>query len=165
MTKTAAAGRKHSGPAKTPKALPPADANKPLLPQQLLALTRLTSSKLAAAARDRLKPGQVYEVDFGVRVTGSIALGHDNAYQSNNVPKSIDLVQALLMQFGPRKRQQIVNELITAGIPRTIAPDEQPVEGLAETAAKLIDGLTTTTKGTRRGNVTGDCEVTLIEWS
>lgn len=139
--------------------------SKALLPEQILALTRITSSKLISAARTQVEEGQEYNVDFGVRITGQVIIGHEAEFTANNVPKASDVVQALLAQFGPRKRQQIVSELITVGIPRTIAPEDEPVDGLADLAAKLIDGLTTTTKGSRKGNVTGDCEVRLVEWT
>lgn len=138
---------------------------KRLLPEQILALNRITSDKLIKAARSEVKDGRTYEVDFGVRVVGKLSVGLPSACKYNNVPESADLVQALLAQFGPRKRQQIVNELITAGVARTIAPNDEPIAELPELAARLINGLTTTTSGNRRGNVTGDVDVTLIEWT
>lgn len=155
------------------KAAKKVDAPKPrhvlpeqsLLPEQILALTRITSDKLIKAARSQVKAGKTYDVDFGVRVSGQVIVGHDAEFMANQVPKAVELVQCLLAQFGPRKRQQIVNELLTAGIKRTIAPDDVPVEGLVELAERLIDGLTMTSKGSRRGNVTGICEVRLVEWT
>jgi hypothetical protein len=138
---------------------------RPLLPEQILALTRITSDKLIKSARSRVQAGKTYEVDFGVRVSGQVIVGHDAEFMANQTPKALDLVQCLLAQFGPRKRQQIVDEIIVAGIGKTISQDDVPIDGLAELAERMIDGLTLTSKGSRRGNVTGVCDVTVVEWT
>lgn len=163
--KSTTVARSSDAKSKTKDAQAELPNEKRLLPEQVLALTRITSGKLIAGARSQVDDGTTYDVDFGVRITGQVIIGHEADFTSNNAPKLLELVQALLAQFGPRKRATVVADLMLSGIARTIAPDDKPVDGLAELAAALIDGLTTTTKGTKRGNVTGDVAVQLIEWT
>lgn len=147
--------------------------DRPLLPQQLLALSRVTSDRLLQAARKQVSAGEKYAIDFGVRVSGELIVGHDSSYMGNQVPKSIELVRLLLAQFGPRKRVDIVAEIVADVLrQRSVAAVQQdggPACGendeLTQLAQHLIDSLTTVAPQSRRGAVTGAVAVSLIEWT
>ena len=123
-----------------------------LSPEELHALKIL--AKRAEKVRGLLKPGKV-SLDFGVHITGDLIIGADGQLSSLTKPSSIDLVAALLSQFGPRKRVAIADQLVERGL-RAMTQDPEQTTGLAES---IINALTTHALVDRRGNVTGQFDL------
>lgn len=127
-----------------------------LTPAELHALKHV--SKAADKCRAQLKPGTV-ELDFGVHLTGRLIVGEPSSFSQSSAPTAVDLVAALLSQFGPRKRVAIADKLIEQGLAATIVDGEQ-TRPLAES---VINALTTRALVQRNGNVTGEFEVVPVK--
>lgn len=161
------AKKKASG--KTPEIKPAEKLTAP----QILALNRVTSDKLIKAARNEVTAGEQYDLDFGVRVSGQLVINHDSQFTANIAPKPVELVKALLAQFGPRKRVELVDRLIADGTakhiggPEAKSPEDYAARDaeLSALAERLTAGLTVTSPASKRGAVTGLIEVTPVRWS
>jgi hypothetical protein len=138
---------------------------KELSPAEVVALSKAISETKVKTARKLLKEGETYELDFGVRVQGNLIVGVESNYSSSTKPSSSQLVQALLAQFGPRKRIQIVDLILSLGLKKAISEDEEPDADLELLAGRLVVGLTINSVGTRAGSVTADVDVSPVQWS
>lgn len=124
-----------------------------LTPAQLHAVALV--AKDASKVRDKLTPGE-YSVDFGVQITGTLKVGDVQGFTSSAKPDAIDVIAALLMSFGPKKRFTIA-ESITAEL-------LDAVDDESRTAAKdIFTRLATPISGERRGSVAGKLDVAIID--
>lgn len=138
--------------------------NKILLPPQIIAINRINSEKTTKQAREQLKTGQQYDVDFGLRITGQLTVLPDTEFSQAKAPSQNVLLQILLSEFGPKKRVQVVERLCSAGLESLIQRmDGQP--NLPLLADQLVTGLSQPQSVKRRGSVTGAVLASLVEWS
>lgn len=139
-----------------------------LLPHQLMALTRIATEAKVKVARKQLVEGSTYPIDFGLRITGDMLVGLGSEYPTAVKPSPVDLVALLLAELGPRVRVKLVDRLTAAGVAgmkKTVTPGDKPDAELISLAERLIEGLTATGTGQRRGSVTGKLEAEVIEWT
>ncbi len=111
-------------------------------------------SKQADKLRKELKAGTL-DLDFGVHLTGQLIVGADSQMLQPRKPDTVQLVAALLSQFGPRKRVEIADQLMEHTLSESIKDSEQTLS-LAES---VINALTTRELVARNGNVTGQFEI------
>lgn len=111
-------------------------------------------AKRADDERKQLKVGTL-NLDFGVHITGQLVVGADSKMLQPRKPTPVELVAAMLSQFGPRKRVEIADMIEEAGLAASTKDSEQTL-ALAES---LINSLTTKVLVPRNGNVTGQFEI------
>ena len=103
------------------------------------------TSKAAKERRGELQPG-THDVDVSVRIRGRIVVGEDVLMERTSKPKAERIAALILARFGPRKRRDIVDEILAEG-------DDAPTadENLVE---HLMRGLSSKSPATKAGNVT-----------
>lgn len=143
--------------------------DKELAPEHIVALSKLCSETKLKVARKLLKDGKNYPVDFGVKISGQLIVGHESTFNGSAKPSATDLVKLLLAKFGPKVRMRIVDELLEEHKAATKPPADEDGEVMAAAlellAARLIEGLTSYGPAKRAGAVTGDFKSELIEWT
>jgi hypothetical protein len=133
-----------------------------LLPEQLIAISKIGSEAKLKEARKLLKDGREYSIDFGLRLQGKLNVAARQGCQFSTKPTAVQLVAMLLAEFGPKKRVAIVEGILGN---RTVALVKDREPALQLLAERLITGLTLTVPGSKNGNVTADIAVQTIEWS
>lgn len=128
-----------------------------LTPQQLHALA--VAAKPASKVRDDLKEGHNYRIDFAVRVKGTLSVGATQPTSSATKLDPLLLLAAVLDRLGPRKCKTVVTELLATLAGKKLVVSEEATKQ----ATRLVDSTTVTSSGTKRGNVTGEIEVTPFE--
>ncbi len=114
-------------------------------------------AKEADEKRALLVPGKI-PLDFGLHITGDLIVNANTDARQPSAPKAVELVAALLSQFGPRKRSSIMEQIVDKGLSQSIVDAEQTLA----IAQQMIAELTTHSIVTRRGNVTGTFAVTPV---
>jgi hypothetical protein len=135
---------------------------KQLLPEQLIAISKIGTEAKLKEARKLLKDGREYVIDFGVKLQGKLSVAKRQGCKYTTKPSAEQLVAMLLAELGPRKRVQLVESLIEHRT-ESLVKDRDPE--LLLLAERLINGLTLSVPGSKNGNVTGDFNVDLIAWS
>ncbi|MGB7323619.1 MAG: hypothetical protein WBD31_02020 [Rubripirellula sp.] len=129
-----------------------------LTPVQLHAIAQV--AKGAKPVRDELKVGN-HRPEFTAMFRGELTVGDDQPAASTSAFKPELLLAWLLEQLGPRKRVQVVNALVAATKEVTEKKPLPVDEKTLQLTSRLIRETSTTTKGTKRGNVSGNivCEL------
>lgn len=127
-----------------------------LSPQLLHAIKKVGAD--AEKVRDSLADAKTYKIDAGVHFAGQLVVNPTSQISVSTKPPADLVLAALLSQFGPRKRVEIVEQIIESGLEKAIVDAEQTKQ-LAE---QLLSDLTTRTVTTRRGAVTGIITAELI---
>ncbi len=120
-----------------------------LTPHLLHAIKKVGTE--AEKVRDALADAKTYKIDSTVHFSGSLVVNPTMQITVSAKPPAELVLAALLSQFGPRKRVEIVELIIERGLEQAITDAEQ-TKPLAE---QLINDLTTRSEVTRRGAVTG----------
>lgn len=138
------------------------DPKSELLPEQLIAVSKIGTETKIKEARKLLKDGREYSIDFGLRLKGKLNVAARQGCQYSTKPTSVQLVAMLLAEFGPKKRVSIVDGILGN---RTVSLVKDRDPELLLLSERLINGLTLTVPGSKNGNVTADIAVETIVWT
>ncbi|WP_145176765.1 hypothetical protein [Rubripirellula lacrimiformis] len=129
-----------------------------LSPVQLHAIAQV--AKGASKVRDELTVGN-HRPEFTAMFRGELTVGDRQPASSTSAFNSEQLIAWLLDQLGPRKRVQVVNALVAATKEVTKAKPLPVDEKTLQLTSRLIRETSTTSSGTKRGNVAGKivCEL------
>lgn len=125
-----------------------------LTPAQLHALQLI--AKPAKGVRSKLSAGP-HDVDFGLQINGTVHVSGNQSITVSSKPDAVTVAALILGTYGPRKRRQIVADLIAGDHAGAVD------DGLRELAGEMILGLTSTKPGSRIGSVSGKLDFAVIE--
>lgn len=128
-----------------------------LTAEQLHAIA--VAAKPAAATRNQLVEGSKVKIDFKIHLTGELIINHGGECQQTSNAPAIDLIAALLAEFGPRKRKSIVEQIVADRMKKGYAVDA----AAKEQAQRLLTNAATVSMVSRRGAVTGQISAALIK--